>query len=320
MHGTPIDLGSTRSTTPSTAGDAPHRRRPRALFAAIAALAVVACGSEAGDASMEGADESPMPTAAMTEATVSTEATAEGELPPAIVGEAPPLEGVDVEYVPGDTLSVGYLAVPDEEGPFPAVILIHEWDGLVDRVRQVADALAAEGYVALAADLYGGRTGSSPEENRALVQETRANPEAIIENLNAAQLFLRSRPDVTGRIGAMGWCFGGGIALSYGLGGADHDATAIFYGSLLTDPETLADMDHEVYGTFAELDRGIPPEQVAEFESALEEAGVERDIHVYDAVNHGFWLYVDQDPDVRSGPALDAWERLKAYLERTLGM
>jgi dienelactone hydrolase len=115
----------------------------------------------------------------------------------------------------------------------------------------------------------------------------------------------------------MGWCFGGGIALSFGLGGANHDATAIFYGRLLEDPARLRALTHEVYGTFAVLDTGIPPDAVERFVSALREAGVPNDVHVYDDVNHGFWLHADQDA-ARQAPALDAWQRLKAYLGRTL--
>ena len=208
--------------------------------------------------------------------------------------------------------------MPEGAGPFPAVILIHEWNGLVDRVRRVADDLAAEGYVALAADLYGGRVGTSPEENMALVREAREDMDRVVANLDAAVEALRSRPDVTGRVGAMGWCFGGGIALSFGLDGVNHEATAIFYGSLVDDPAVLEGMDHEVYGTFAQLDRGPAPEAVADFETALDAAGIEHDLHIYDEVNHGFWLRVDEDPETRAAPGLDAWTRLKAYLDRTL--
>ena len=140
----------------------------------------------------------------------------------------------------------------------------------------------------------------------------------VVANLNAAVAYLKSRSDVTGRVGAMGWCFGGGIALSFGLDGDNHDATAIFYGRLVDDPEVLASLDHEVYGTFARLDRGPAPEQAEASEAALREAGIENDLHIYDDVNHGFWLRVDGDPDVRSAAGLDAWERLKAYLDRAL--
>jgi len=245
--------------------------------------------------------------------------TGPGQLPPSIVGEGGELRGTDVEYYPGHPATVGYLAVPEGEGPFPALIIVHEWNGLVDRVRQVADDLAAEGYVTLAADLYSSRIGTNPEENMALVQETRGDMDEVIANLDAATAFLKARPDVTGRVGAMGWCFGGGIALSFGLDGANHDATAIFYGSLVDDPDVLASIDHEVYGTFARLDTGPAPEQVAAFETALRAAGIDHDLHIYDDVGHGFWLRIDEDPEVRTAPALDAWQRLKAYLDRTLG-
>jgi carboxymethylenebutenolidase len=245
--------------------------------------------------------------------------TAADQLPPAIIGQGGELQGTDVRYFVGHDATVGYLAVPEGEGPFPALVIVHEWNGLVDRVRQVADDFAAEGYVTLAADLYSSRIGTNPEENMALVQEIRGDMPTVIANLDAAAAYLKERPDVSGRIGAMGWCFGGGIALSFGLDGTEHDATAIFYGQLVDDPEVLAHLGHEVYGTFARLDTGPAPEQVAAFETALRAAGIENDLHIYDDVGHGFWLRIDEDPDVRTAPGLDAWQRLKAYLDRTLG-
>jgi carboxymethylenebutenolidase len=172
--------------------------------------------------------------------------------------------------------------------------------------------------VALAVDLYSGRTGRSPEENRALVRETLADPDRIVANLDAAAERLKARDDVTGKVAAIGWCYGGGVALSYALGSEHHEGTAIFYGRLLDDPERLASIHHEVYGTFAGNDRGISREQVDRFVAALRKAGVPNEVHVYDEVEHGFWLHVDRDPDTNLGPALDAWQRLKAYLRRTV--
>jgi carboxymethylenebutenolidase len=239
-------------------------------------------------------------------------------IPDAILGRAGPPRGEAVHYLAGDTATTGYLVVPDGDGPFPALILIHQWDGLTDRVRQMADAFADEGYIAFAADLYRGRNGSDPQENRALVSETMSDMGAVIANLDAAQRLLRNRDDVSGKVGVMGWCFGGGIALSYGLGGEHHDATAIFYGSLVEDPAELAKLHHPVYGTFAQNDTGIPPDQVQRFAATLDSLGIENDIHVYDDVGHGFWLYVDQDRETREAPARDAWSRLKTFLGKTL--
>lgn len=273
-------------------------------------LLAVACGP----ADDQGSSEMAAPAGPR----VATRPTAAGELPPAITGRAEALQGADLQYYPGHPSTVGYLAVPEGDGPFPALIIIHEWNGLVDRVREVADDFAAEGYVTLAADLYSSRIGTNPEENMALVREAQSSMDEVVANLNAATAYLRSRPDVTGRVGAMGWCFGGGIALSFGLDGDQHDATAIFYGALVDDPQVLARMDHEVYGTFARLDTGPSPEQVAAFEGALRAAGIANDLHIYDDVGHGFWLRLDEDPSVRNEPGLDAWQRLKAYLDRTL--
>jgi carboxymethylenebutenolidase len=288
------------------------RTTNRLSLAAIAlALYAGACSAPPRDDASADADSSAQAN--------MTEVAASPSLPPAIVREGGPLRGTDLRYVDGDTATTGYLAVPEGPGPFPALVIIHEWNGLQPRVRQLADDLADEGYVTLAADLFQGRTGSTPDENRALVAEVNDDPDRMIANLNAAVAYLRARDDVTGRVGAMGWCFGGGVALSFGLDGDNHEATAIFYGRLLDDPETLASLDHAVYGTFGELDGGIPPEAVASFEAALEAAGVENDVHVYDDVGHGFWLRVDEDPAARTAPAEDAWERLKAYLDRTLG-
>ncbi len=241
------------------------------------------------------------------------------ELPAAVLGKAPALRGESVAYFSGDPTARGYLVLPSGEGPFGAVILIHEWNGLVDRIRQVADALAAEGYVALAADLYSGRTGSNRQENMALVRETLSQPDRIIANLDAAAGYLRARSDVSGKVATVGWCYGGGVALSYAIGGENHDATAIFYGRLVDDPEKLAAIHHEIYGTFARLDRGPSPEQVDRFVAALRSAGIPNDVHIYDDVNHGFWLHVDQKPGVRTKPAQEAWRRLKAYFERSIG-
>ncbi len=241
------------------------------------------------------------------------------ELPPAIIGHAGPLAGTAVGYFDADPAAKGYLAVPRGPGPHPSVILIHEWNGLVDRVKETADSFAAEGYVALAADLYSGRQGNNPQENMALVQETLAKPEAIIANLNAAVKFLRARADTTGKVATIGWCYGGGVALSFALGGEHHDGTAIFYGRLLGDPEQMKKIDHGVYGTFVAKDQGIPIADVDRFVATLRAAGIENDVHIYDEVSHGFWLHVDRNPEVATPAAKDAWKRLKTYLKGVLG-
>jgi carboxymethylenebutenolidase len=287
--------------------------RPRTVVVVLLLSWLSGCGGE--DAGQEEDAD-----VVVEEGRIADAPTPPDSLPPAILGQAPAPRGVAVHYVDGDSTTSGYLALPAGPGPFPAVILIHEWDGLVERVKQMADAMAAEGYAALAADLFSGRTGSNPEENRALIAEAMADSTRVVRNLNAAVGFLRARPDITGRIATIGWCFGGGVALSYALGGERHEGTAMFYGRLITDPQRLITpdtIDHEIYGTFAAMDGSIPPAEVERFVEALREVGIENDVHIYDEVDHGFWLYVDEDP-TRRAPALDAWQRLKAYLARTI--
>ena len=130
----------------------------------------------------------------------------------AINGEAGAPAGERVPYFADNDATSGYLAVPDGDGPFPAVILIHEWNGLVERIQQTADAFAEQGYVALAADLYQGQTGSNRDENIALMRAARADEQAIIDNLNAAVDYIRTQTPASGKVATIGWCFGGGIA------------------------------------------------------------------------------------------------------------
>jgi len=249
---------------------------------------------------------------------VSVGCLAEATLPDAVLGLAGEPEGQTLGYFSDNASTQGYLAVPATSHKKGAVILIHEWNGLGTRVKQIADVFADEGYVALAVDLYSGRTGSNREENLALVRETLADMDQIIANLDAAATYLKSRDDVNGRVAAIGWCYGGGVALSYALGSTNHEGTAIFYGSLVDDPDKLASIHHEVYGTFAGLDRSITVDQVDRFVAALRTAGVANDVHIYDDVQHGFWLHVDRDLETNQEPALNAWTRLQAYLKRTI--
>ena len=132
----------------------------------IALLIIAACAAPDSDSDT---------TAAVATSGVALARTAPGEMPPAIVGDGGVLQGVDLSYVDGDAATTGYLAVPQGDGPFPALVIIHEWNGLVDRVRQLADDFAAEGYVTLAADLYSGQVGSNSDENIALMNAATAN-------------------------------------------------------------------------------------------------------------------------------------------------
>ncbi|MGY5143831.1 MAG: dienelactone hydrolase family protein [Candidatus Nitrosopumilus sp. bin_32a] len=179
----------------------------------------------------------------------------------------------------------GYLARPVDDGNYPGVVMIHEWWGLNANIKEMADKLASHGYVVLAVDLYDGKVATTSDQARQLI--TSFNSESGIQNMNSAVSLLSDNYS-TNTIGSIGWCFGGGQSLNLALDNDEMDATVIYYGSLVTDTEDLSSIDWPVLGIFAGLDKGIPVATVNEFESALNEVGVENQIYIYDGVDHAF--------------------------------
>jgi len=219
-------------------------------------------------------------------------------------------ESETVKYF-GDT--EGYLAKPVADGNYPGVVMIHEWWGLNDNIKVMADKLASHGYVVLAVDLYDGKVATTSDQARQLI--TNYDSERGIENMNSAASFLDDgySPD---KIGSIGWCFGGGQSLNLALDNNEMDATVIYYGSLVTNSENLSSIDWPVLGIFAELDKGIPVETVNEFESALNEVGVDNQIYIYDGVDHAF----ANPSGERYAPeeSKDAWDQTISFLESNL--
>jgi carboxymethylenebutenolidase len=210
----------------------------------------------------------------------------------------------------------GYLAIPATPGRKPGIIVIQEWWGVDEWVKQQTDRFSQQGYVALAVDLYRGRSAKSPEEAHELM---RGLPEdRAIADLKAGIDHLSSRPDVDPQhIGVIGWCMGGGYALKL----ATHDprvkATVVNYGAVITDPSTIARVNGQVLGNFGSADRGIPPEDVKKFGEALTAAGKLNDIKIYEGAGHAF-----MNPNNTEGydvaAADDAGKRIDRFFDRTL--
>ena len=179
----------------------------------------------------------------------------------------------------------GYLAKPALDGDYPGVVMIHEWWGLNDNIKEMADKLASHGYAVLAVDLYDGKVATTSDQARQLIASF--DSEYGMQNMNSAVSLLNDDHSANG-IGSIGWCFGGGQSLNLALDNDEMDATVIYYGSLVTDSDSLSSIGWPVLGIFAELDKGIPVATVNEFESALNEAGVDNQIHIYDGVDHAF--------------------------------
>jgi carboxymethylenebutenolidase len=226
-----------------------------------------------------------------------------GETPPAPLGSIVALGAARA-----------YLALPEgRTGPLPAVVVIHEWWGLNPHIQHWADRLAAEGYAALAVDLYGGKVATTPEEAQALMKAV--DPAQAQATLARAYAFLAEDPRIQAKKRAsVGWCFGGGWSLQLALA-QPVDAAVMYYGRVVTDAEALTRIQGKLLGIFANQDQGIPPKDVDAFEAALKEAGVDARILRYDA-QHAFANPSSARYDAPAAEA--AWAEVQAFLRREL--
>jgi carboxymethylenebutenolidase len=221
-----------------------------------------------------------------------------------------------VSYKSGDETVQGVLYTPAGKGPFPAIVVIHEWWGLNDWVKDQASKLADQGYVALAIDLYRGKVATTPEMAHEImrgVPEDRAK-----RDLHAAVEFLSAQSNVKkDRIGSIGWCMGGGYSLDVALQEPTLAATVINYGHLATDTEALKKINAPILGSFGGQDHGIPPEDVKKFEQALKQLNKKVDIKIYADAGHAFENSNNKD-GYRADDAADAWQRTVKFLAETL--
>ncbi len=222
----------------------------------------------------------------------------------------------NVSYKSGNETVNAIMYTPNGKGPFPALVVIHEWWGLNNWVKEQAQKLSDQGYVTLAIDLYRGHVASTPEEAHELmrgVPEDRAN-----RDLQAAFDYLESQSDVKkAKIGVIGWCMGGGYALNLALSQPKLAAAVINYGHLATDDATLTKIHAPILGIFGGQDRGIPPDSVNAFDQQLKKLGKKVEVKIYPDAGHAF-----ENPNNKSGyraqDAQDAWNRTVAFLKANL--
>jgi len=202
--------------------------------------------------------------------------------------------------------TLAYEARPDSKVKAPGVVVIHEVTGLVDYIKDVTRSLAEQGYLALAVDLYEGKTASGLEEGKPIRDKI---TEAVFKaKIGAAIRYLKSSPHSTGQIGVMGFCMGGGFALwAACLFPEDFKACTVFYGRL-ENLELLRNLHSPVLGNFGAEDKGITTWAVEQFKPAMERLGKRLDMKVYPGAPHGFHRHTA--PNVyRPEAAQDAFQR-----------
>jgi carboxymethylenebutenolidase len=222
----------------------------------------------------------------------------------------------NVSYKSGDETVQGVVYSPEGKGPFPAIVVIHEWWGLNDWVKGQAAKLSDQGYVTLAVDLYRGKVATTPDEAHEImrgVPEDRAK-----RDLHAAVEYLKSLPEVNkDRIASIGWCMGGGYSLDVALQEPTLKVAVINYGHLATDSESIQKINAAVLGLFGGQDRGIPVDDVKKFEQMLKQQGKKVEITVYPDAGHAF-----ENPNntagYRADDAADAWKRTVNFLTSNL--
>lgn len=209
-----------------------------------------------------------------------------------------------------------FVARPSEgEGPFPLVVMLHEFWGLDAATTSKAEALARDGYVVVAPDLMRGRTTRWLPS--AIWQTLRTPDERVRADLDAVVAHFAAGEDVDAtRLAVAGFCFGGRMALRYALARPAVVATAVFYGNVEDDVDALRELGGPVLGVFGAEDGSIPLAEVAAFERALEGAGVDHEVRVFEGVGHAFVGSADEI--ARDPVQAEAWDLLRAFLRRAL--
>ena len=216
-----------------------------------------------------------------------------------------------------DETLMGYLALPKGEGTHPGVIVIQEWWGVTDWVKEQTDSLAAHGYVALAVDLYDGKVAK--DSDTAHQYMSGLAEDAALAKLRRGVDFLRSRDDVRAQaIGVVGWCMGGRYSIRLAASEPGIRACVMYYGAPITDPAAIKAIQAPVLGNFGAADKGPSPDQVKAFEKAMKEAGKRVDFKIYEGAGHAFANIDNPWGGYREEAAKDAWARTLAFFKREL--
>ena len=225
--------------------------------------------------------------------------------------------GEMVEFPFADGNTNGYLSIPKSSSG-PGVIVIQEWWGLVDHIKDVCDRFAEEGFVALAPDLFHGKTTKSPDEAGKLMMALRIDEAE--RDLSAAVEYLATHDSTTSeKVGVVGFCMGGALSLYTATKNPHVGACVVFYGGHPNVKPDLPNLHAPVLGLYAQRDGFVTPDSVRELESKLKELGKQIEVHIYPGTDHAF--FNDTRPEVYNAEAADdAWRRTVEFLRKHLSV
>ncbi|MCH2524055.1 MAG: dienelactone hydrolase family protein [Dehalococcoidia bacterium] len=207
----------------------------------------------------------------------------------------------------------GYLSEP-EETPTAGIIVIQEWWGLTEDIKEIADRYAAEGYLAFAPDLYHGEIAIEPDEARKLAMSMERDIAA--QEIDGAISWLRDEHNVS-KAGGVGYCMGGGLTLAAAIRPSSGvDAVHVYYGGGMPSADQIATISVPVLGSYGSEDGGIPVEQVDMLRATLEDNNIPNDITVYQGAQHSF--FNDTRPAYHEQAAMDSWVKSVNWFENYL--
>jgi carboxymethylenebutenolidase len=223
------------------------------------------------------------------------------------------MAGKMVEFQANGTKTSGYLATP-ASGKGPGIIVIQEWWGLVGHIKKVCDRFAAEGFTALAPDMYHGHTASEPDGAGKLFMAL--NIAKAETDLRGAAAYVGAHSS-TKKLGAVGFCMGGQLALFAATLNPSVGACVNFYGIHPNVKPDYSKLSGPVLGLFAEKDGFVTPQVAKDTDAAIKKAGKQSEIHIYPGVDHAF--FNDERADVYNKAAADdAWKRTLTFFRRQL--
>ena len=223
--------------------------------------------------------------------------------------------GENVQFQSNGRTTDGYLAIP-AKGSGPGVVVIQEWWGLVDHIKDVCDRFANEGFIALAPDLYHGKVARSPDEAGKMMMALRID-EAEKDLQGAVDYLLAHEATSAGKVGTVGFCMGGALSLYAASKNSNVGACVVFYGIHPKVKPDLPNLQAPVLGIYAEHDKSTPPAAVHQLEAELDALGKSIEVHIYPGTDHAF--FNDTRPTVyNADAAADAWRRTLEFFRSNL--